>query len=137
VKLSKGRLFSLTIRLGLLFGLLFLHLQNGSEARDRRLVFRKSRRFDSAAIKWDGDNPQYTMRGNTHTLYGTPKGLDASVAFYENATRLSRTMLTFGATLGRPTIGQGNQRRIERVRARDPSVPKFGLRSIGDSPIWR
>lgn len=42
------------------------------------------------AIKWDGDNPQYYDALGTLThFYGNTKDLDASVAFYEKATRLS------------------------------------------------
>src|SRR4030081_689460 len=43
-----------------------------------------------AAIQWDRDSPQYYDALGTLThFYGTTKNLDASVAFYENATRLS------------------------------------------------
>jgi hypothetical protein len=54
-----------------------------------------------AAIKWDGDNPQYydAMGTLTH-FYGNTKDLDASVVFYENATRLSPYDAHFWSDLG-------------------------------------
>ncbi len=54
-----------------------------------------------AAIKWDGDNPQYYDALGTLThFYGNTKDLDASVAFYENATRLSPYDAHFWSDLG-------------------------------------
>jgi tetratricopeptide (TPR) repeat protein len=54
-----------------------------------------------AAIKWDSDNPQYYDALGTLThFYGDTKDLDASVAFYENATRLSPYDAHFWSDLG-------------------------------------
>ncbi|HKV61117.1 MAG TPA: hypothetical protein VJO16_04335 [Candidatus Acidoferrum sp.] len=43
-----------------------------------------------AAIKWDGDNPQYyDALGTLIHIYGNTKNLDASIESYEKAARLS------------------------------------------------
>src|SRR5882757_6620002 len=54
-----------------------------------------------AAIRWDRDNPEYYDALGTLThFYGTTKNLDASVAFYESATRLSPYDAHFWSDLG-------------------------------------
>lgn len=54
-----------------------------------------------AAIKYDGDNPQYYDALGTLThFYGNTRDLDASVAFYEKATRLSPYDAHFWSDLG-------------------------------------
>jgi len=54
-----------------------------------------------AALQWERDNPQYYDALGTLThLYGTPKNLDASVAFYESAKRLSPYDAHFWSDLG-------------------------------------
>jgi Tfp pilus assembly protein PilF len=99
--LSKGRLFSLTIRIGLLFGLLFC-IYTAARRGIGDWYFRKeSPASIQAAIKWDGDNPQYYDALGTLThFYGNTRDLDASVAFYENATRLSPYDAHFWSDLG-------------------------------------
>src|SRR5437016_9932127 len=54
-----------------------------------------------AALQWDRYNPQYYDALGTLThFYGTTKNLDASVAFYESATRLSPYDAHFWSDLG-------------------------------------
>jgi Tfp pilus assembly protein PilF len=89
------------IRIGLPIGLLF-----GIYTAARRGVgdwyFRKeSPASIQAAIKWDGDNPQYYDALGTLThFYGNTRDLDASVAFYEKATRLGPHDAHFWSDLG-------------------------------------
>jgi tetratricopeptide (TPR) repeat protein len=99
--LSKGRLFSLTIRIGLLFGLLFC-IYTAARRGIGDWYFRKeSPASIQAAIKWDGDNPQYYDALGTLThFYGNTRDLDASVTFYEHATRLSPYDAHFWSDLG-------------------------------------
>jgi len=54
-----------------------------------------------AAIKWERNNPQYyDALGTLSHFYGTAKNLDASVAFYESAKRLSPYDAHFWSDLG-------------------------------------
>ena len=54
-----------------------------------------------AAIEYDGDNPQYyDALGTLTNFYGNTRDLDASVAFYEKATRLSPYDAHFWSDLG-------------------------------------
>ena len=54
-----------------------------------------------SAVKWERDNPQYYDALGTFThFYGATKNLDASVAFYESATRLSPYDAHFWSDLG-------------------------------------
>ena len=94
-------MFSLTIRIGLLFGLLFC-IYTAARRGIGDWYFRKeSPASIQAAIKWDGDNPQYYDALGTLThFYGNTKDLDANVAFYENATRLGPYDAHFWSDLG-------------------------------------
>jgi hypothetical protein len=99
--LRNGLLFSLAIRIGLLFGLLFC-MYTGARRGIGDWYFRKeSPTSIQAAIKYDGDNPQYYDALGTLThFYGNTRDLDASVAFYEKATRLSPYDAHFWSDLG-------------------------------------
>jgi tetratricopeptide (TPR) repeat protein len=99
--LRKWRLFSLTIRIGLLFGLLFCIYAAARRGVGDWYFRKESPASIQAAIKWDGDNPQYYDALGTLThFYGNTRDLDASVAFYESATRLSPYDAHFWSDLG-------------------------------------
>jgi Carbohydrate binding domain/Tetratricopeptide repeat len=99
--LRNGLLFSLAIRISLLFGLLFC-MYTGARRGIGDWYFRKgSPASIQAAIKYDGDNPQYyDALGTLTNFYGNTRDLDASVAFYEKATRLSPYDARFWSDLG-------------------------------------
>lgn len=99
--MRKGRLFSLSIRIGLLFGLLFCIYMAARRGVGDWYFRQGSPASIQAAIKWDGDNPQYYDALGTLThFYGNTRDLNASVAFYENATRRSPYDAHFWSDLG-------------------------------------
>ena len=90
-----------TARIGLTLSLLFCICLVGRRGIADWYFRQESPTSVQAAIQWDSDNPQYYDALGTLThFYGTTKNLDASVAFYESATRLSPYDAHFWSDLG-------------------------------------
>ena len=90
-----------TARIGLALSLLFCIYLVGRRGIADWYFRQESPTSVQAAIQWDRDNPQYYDALGTLThFYGTTKNLDASVAFYESATRLSPYDAHFWSDLG-------------------------------------
>ena len=99
--LSDRQLFTFAIRICLALGLLFCIYLVGRRGIADWYFRQESPTSVQAALQWERDNPQYYDALGTLThLYGTPKNLDASVAFYESAKRLSPYDAHFWSDLG-------------------------------------
>ena len=99
--LSDRQLFIFAIRICLALSLLFCIYLVGRRGIADWYFRQESPTSVEAAIQWDRDNPQYYDALGTLThFYGTPKNLDASVAFYESAKRLSPYDAHFWSDLG-------------------------------------
>ena len=99
--LSDRQLFTFAIRICLALCLLFCIYLVGRRGIADWYFRQESPTSVQAALQWERDNPQYYDALGTLThLYGTPKNLDASVAFYESAKRLSPYDAHFWSDLG-------------------------------------
>ena len=99
--LNDRQLFTFAIRICLALSLLFCIYLVGRRGIADWYFRQESPASVEAAIQWDRDNPQYYDALGTLThFYGTPKNLDASVAFYESAKRLSPYDAHFWSDLG-------------------------------------
>ena len=99
--MSNRQFFTLSARFCLLLGLLFCIYKVARRGTGDWYFRKESPASIQAAIKWDPDNPQYYDALGTLThFYGNTKDLDASVAFYENAARLSPYNAHFWSDLG-------------------------------------
>jgi len=99
--LSDRQLFTFAIRVCLALYLLFCIYLVGRRGIADWYFRQESPTSVQAALQWERDNPQYYDALGTLThLYGTPKNLDASVAFYESAKRLSPYDAHFWSDLG-------------------------------------
>lgn len=88
--MGKRQFFTFSARFCLLLGLLFCIYKVVRRGTGDWYFRKESPASIQAAIKWDPDNPQYYDALGTLThFYGNTKDLDASVAFYQNAARLS------------------------------------------------
>jgi tetratricopeptide (TPR) repeat protein len=131
--LSDRQLFTFAIRICLALSLLFCIYLVGRRGIADWYFRQESPTSVEAAIQWERDNPQYYDALGTLThFYGTPKNLDASVAFYESAKRLSPYDAHFWSDLGSAYDWAG--------RANDAlSAFKRALRLFPNSPEinWR
>jgi len=85
----------------LALGLLFCIYQVGRRGVADWYFRQESPASVQSAIHWERDNPQYYDALGTFThFYGATKNLDASVTFYESATRLSPYDAHFWSDLG-------------------------------------
>jgi len=99
--LSDRQLFTSAIRICLALGLLFCIYQVGRRGVADWYFRQESPASVQSAIHWERDNPQYYDALGTFThFYGATKNLDASVTFYESATRLSPYDAHFWSDLG-------------------------------------
>ena len=99
--MSDRQLFTFAIRICLALSLLFCIYLVGRRGIADWYFRQESPTSVEAAIQWERDNPQYYDALGTLThFYGTPKNLDASVAFYESAKRLSPYDAHFWSDLG-------------------------------------
>ena len=99
--MSGSQSFTFAIRICLALGLLFCVYLAGSRGIADWYFRQESPTLVQAAILWDCDNPQYYDALGTLThFYGSTKSIDASVAFYESATRLGRYDAHFWSDLG-------------------------------------
>jgi hypothetical protein len=99
--LSDRQLFTFAIRICLALSLLFCIYLVGRRGIADWYFRQESPTSVEAAIQWESDNPQYYDALGTLThFYGTPRNLDASVAFYESAKRLSPYDAHFWSDLG-------------------------------------
>jgi tetratricopeptide repeat protein len=99
--LSDRHLFTFAIRICLALCLLFCIYLVGRRGIADWYFRQESPTSVQAALQWERDNPQYYDALGTLThFYGTPKNLDASVAFYESAKRLSPYDAHFWSDLG-------------------------------------
>src|SRR5207253_6510758 len=88
-------------RIGLALSLLFCIYLVGRRGVADWYFRQESPTSVQAAIQWDRDNPQYhDALGTLTNFYGETKNLDASVASYESATRLSPYDAHFWSDLG-------------------------------------
>jgi hypothetical protein len=131
--MSDRQFFTFSARFCVLLGLLFC-IYKATRRGIGDWYFRKeSPGSIQAAIKWDGDNPQYHDALGTLThFYGNTKDLDASVAFYENATRLSPYDAHFWSDLGAAYDWAGRtndaSRAFERAIQLFPASPEISWR---------
>jgi len=99
--LSDRQSFTFAIRVCLAFSLLFCIYLLGRRGIADWYFRQESPTSIQAAIQWDRDNPQYhDALGTLTNFYGETKNLDASVASYESATRLSPYDAHFWSDLG-------------------------------------
>ena len=99
--MSDRQLFTFAIRICLALGLLFCISQVARRGVADWYFRQESPASVQSAIHWERDNPQYYDALGTFThFYGATKNLDASVAFYESATRLSPYDAHFWSDLG-------------------------------------
>jgi len=123
----------LWLKLCLLLGLLFCIYKAGRRGIGDWYFRKESPGSIQAAIKWDGDNPQYYDALGTLThFYGSTNDLDASVAFYENAVRLSPYNAHFWSDLGASYDWAGRtndaSRAFERAIQLFPGSPEINWR---------
>jgi tetratricopeptide (TPR) repeat protein len=131
--MSDRQFFTLSARFCLLLGLLFCIYKAVRRGIGDWYFRKESPGSIQAAIKWDGDNPQYYDALGTLThFYGNTKDLDASVAFYENATRLSPYDAHFWSDLGAAYDWAGRtndaSRAFERAIQLFPASPEINWR---------
>jgi len=99
--LSERQLFTFAIRICLALGLVFCICRVGRRGVADWYFRQESPTSVQSAIQWERDNPQYYDALGTFThFYGSTKNLDASVPFYESATRLSPCDAHFWSDLG-------------------------------------
>jgi len=99
--LSERQLFTFAIRICLALGLVFCICRVGRRGVADWYFRQESPTSVQSAIQWERDNPQYYDALGTFThFYGSTKNLDASVPFYESATRLSPYDAHFWSDLG-------------------------------------
>ena len=131
--MSDRQFFTFSARFCLLLGLLFCIYKAVRRGIGDWYFRKESPGSIQAAIKWDGDNPQYYDALGTLThFYGNTKDLDASVAFYENATRLSPYDAHFWSDLGAAYDWAGRtndaSRAFERAIQLFPASPEINWR---------
>ena len=99
--MTDRQLFTFAIRICLALGLLFCISQVARRGVADWYFRQESPASVQSAIHWERDNPQYYDALGTFThFYGATKNLDASVTFYESATRLSPYDAHFWSDLG-------------------------------------
>ena len=99
--MSERQLFTFAIRICLALGLVFCICRVGRRGVADWYFRQESPTSVQSAIQWERDNPQYYDALGTFThFYGSTKNLDASVPFYESATRLSPYDAHFWSDLG-------------------------------------
>ena len=99
--MSERQLFTFAIRICLALGLVFCICRVGRRGVADWYFRQESPTSVQSAIQWERDNPQYYDALGTFThFYGSTKNLDASVPFYESATRLSPCDAHFWSDLG-------------------------------------
>ena len=99
--MTDRQLFTFAIRICLALGLLFCIYLVGRRGVADWYFRQESPASVQSAVQWERDNPQYYDALGTFThFYGATKNLDASVAFYESATRLSPYDAHFWSDLG-------------------------------------
>jgi hypothetical protein len=131
--MSDRQFFTFSARLCLLLGLLFCIYKVGRRGIGDWYFRRESPGSIEAAIKWDGDNPRYYDALGTLThFYGSTKDLDASVAFYEHAVRLSPYDAHFWSDVGAAYDWAGRtndaSRAFERAIQLFPGSPEINWR---------
>jgi hypothetical protein len=99
--MSGGQLFTFSVRFCLLLGLLFSIYKVGKRGIGDAYFRQESLAAMQTALKFDPDNPRYyNALGTLAHLYGTTGDLDASVPFYESATRFGPYDAHYWSDLG-------------------------------------